>query len=178
MKINISKLLAIACFAFVAILVSPTSMMAQTDAIDKFFSDYEDNENFSVVYVSPKMFQMITKVAGEEMEDDIMDVIKDIKALKILRTEVNSKAIYKEASSRIKTNEYEVLLTAREEGQNIKFLTKTSQDIVQELLLIVGGDEEFILLSFVGNLDLDKISKLASSLDLDGAEHLKQLKKK
>lgn len=150
---------------------------AQADAIDKFFSDYEDDDAFTVVYVSPMMFEMVAKVAGEEFDQDIVDVVKDLKGLKILRTEINAKAVYKEAKAKINTSEYEVLLTAKDHGQNIKFLTKSNGDIVNELLLLVGGEEEFVLLSFVGDLDLNKIARLASKLDIDGAEHLGKLKK-
>jgi hypothetical protein len=149
---------------------------AQVDAINKFFSDYEDNPDFTVVYVSPMMFEMVAKMAGEEVDEEIVDVVKDLKGLKILRTELNPLEVYKEAKQKINTSDYEVLLTARDKCQNIRFLTKTQGEIVNELLLLVGGEKEFVLLSFVGDLDLNKIAKLASKLDLDGAEHLEKLK--
>ena len=109
---------------------------------------------------------------------ELQEVIKDLKALRILRTDVNSLAKYKEATKRINTNSYEILLQARDDGQKIQFLTKDSGNIIEELLLLVGGESEFIMLSFVGNLDLDKIAKLASKLDIDGAEHLSKLQEK
>lgn len=156
-------------------LISSASF-AQNDAIDKFFEDYQDNELFTMVYVSPKMFGMISKVAGDEFDGEIADVVKDIKGLKILTTKDTSKDYYKEANRRIDTKGYEVLLTARDKGQKVRFLTKTSGDIVKELLLLVGGGEqEFVLMSFVGNLDLAKIAKLAKKLNIDGVEHLEKL---
>jgi len=67
-------------------------------------------------------------------------------------------------------------MTARDEGQNIKILTKTKgEDVIEELLLLVGGAEEFILVSFVGNINLSDLSKVASSLNLDGVKHLEKL---
>jgi len=41
--------------------------------------------------------------------------------------------------------------------------------------LLVGGTEEFVMVSFVGKIDLDKISRLAKKLDVDGVEHLDKL---
>ncbi len=153
---------------------------AQNNAIDNFFEDYQDDENFSMVYVSPKAFKMVAKVAeGTEGEmKELQEVIKDLKALRILRTEVNSLAKYKEATKRINTGSYEILLQARDDGQKIQFLTKDSGNIIEELLLLVGGKDEFVMLSFVGKLDLDKIANLAAKLDIDGAEHLGKLKDK
>jgi hypothetical protein len=152
-----------------------TSAFAQIDAIEKYFDQYMDDENFSVVYVSPKMFKMVSKVLDEESNKEVTDVVKDLKGLRILKTSYNSLAFYKEAKSKINTNEYELLMNARDEGQNIEFYTKESGDIINELLLMVGGKEDFILMSFVGNIDLNKVAKLAKALDIDGADYLEKL---
>lgn len=152
-----------------------TSVFAQIDAIEKYFDKYMDDENFSVVYVSPKMFKMVSKVIDEDTNDEVADVIKDLKGLRILKTSINSKSFFKEAKSKINTNEYELLMTARDNGQNIEFFTKESGDIINELLLMIGGDEDFVLMSFVGNIDLNKVAKLAKTLDIEGADYLKEL---
>lgn len=146
----------------------------QADAIEKYFSQYQDDENFTVVYISPKMFSMVSKIAPDDMDQDIKEVIKDLKGLRILTTEYNTEAFYKEAKSKINTKEYEVLMTVRDEGTNVEFLVKDTGDIINELLLLVGGDE-FVMMSFVGNIDLNKIAKLANSIDIDGMEHLENL---
>jgi hypothetical protein len=57
-------------------------------------------------------------------------------------------------------------------------MVKESGDIVQELLMIVGGEKEFALLSFSGNIDLKKIGKLAKALDIDNLEYLNKLNEK
>lgn len=152
------------------------SSYAQTDAIDRFFESYQDDENFTMVYVSPKMFEMFAKVAGDELDLEMKELVKDLKGLKVLKTEKNAAAIYKSALAKIPTNEYELLMTARDEGQNVKILTKTKgDDIIEELLLLVGGDDEFILVSFMGNINLNHLAKIASNLDIDGVKHLEKL---
>lgn len=160
-------------------LIGVTGLNAQNDAIDRFFEQYQNDENFTMVYVSPKMFQLVAKVASEDLDKDLNDVVKNLKGLKVLKTEVNPLQVYKEANNKIDTKEYELLLTARDQGQNVNFYTKTSSnDVVEELLLLVGGDDEFVLLSFVGTLDLAKIAKIAKKMDIDGAEHLGRLEEK
>ncbi|WP_235295794.1 DUF4252 domain-containing protein [Portibacter marinus] len=152
------------------------SSFGQADAIEKYFNKYMDDENFTVVYVSPKMFEYVAKIAPEDMDKDTRDVIKDLKGLRILTTEYNTAAFYKEAKSLINRDEYEVLMTVRDEGTNVEFLVKDQGgDIINELLLLVGGDE-FVMMSFVGKIDLNKISKLANSIDIDGMEHLDKIK--
>ena len=160
-------------------IIGMTGMNAQNDAIDRFFEQYQNDENFTMVYVSPKMFQLVAKVATEELDQDLNEVVKNLKGLKVLKTEVNALEVYKEANNKIDTKDYELLLTARDQGQNVNFFTKTSgDDVVEELLLLVGGENEFVLLSFVGTLDLAQIARIAKKMDIDGVQHLEKLEEK
>ncbi|MCI5080661.1 MAG: DUF4252 domain-containing protein [Saprospiraceae bacterium] len=160
----------------IAMLFVAGPIMAQTsaNAIEKYFTKYLDDERFTVVYISPKLFKMFEKldIAGMELEDDeaeaIMDLVKDLEGLRILTAEEDAEALYKEAKSKINTKEYEVLMTVRtREGNNVEFLVKDDGgDIIKELLLLTGGGgDEFVLLSFVGNIDIKKISKLANTME-------------
>jgi len=142
-------------------------------AIDKYFSSYVEDKRFDVVYISPKLFQMIGRLDTKilDMEDDaearaILDMAKDLQGLRVLTTDETPEVFYKEAKSKINTKEYEVLLTVRDkDGDNVEFLIKESNNVIQELLLLSGGKDEFVLLSFMGNLDLNKITRLAKEIE-------------
>ena len=154
--------------------------MAQNDAISTYFDQYVDDENFTVVYVSGKMFSMLSKVEVDELKDEeaqvIMDVAKDIKGLRVLVTEETPRAYYKTARKLINTNDgYEVLLTVRDEGTNVNFWIKETANVIEELFLLVGGEDEFVMVSFLGKLDLNKIAQLANTIDMKGAEHLEKI---
>ncbi len=161
----------------IALLISFTAS-AQVDAIEKFFKDYQEDQNFSVVYVAPKMFQMVSKVTDGTEDKELAAIVKDLKGLRILKTNVTPDKIYKEANKRLNIKEYEELVTVRDKDSNVRFVTKETNGTINELLLLVGGKDEFVLMSFVGNIDLNKISRLAKKLDIDGAEHLEKVNKK
>ncbi len=161
-----------------AVLFATLTVSAQEDAITKYFNKYIDDAKFSAVYISPKMFNMVSKIEIEDMEPELQEVIRSMKGLRILHTDQNAPQYYQEALKTINTNEYELLLTARDKGENVRFMVKESGDIVQELLMIVGGDTDFALLSFIGNIDLKKIGKLAKALDIDNLEYLNKLNEK
>lgn len=159
---------------------------AQNDAISKYFNQYVNDENFTVVYISPKMFDMFAKLDIAELADEgdpeakvALEVIKDLKGLRILTTEKTPAVYYKEAMSKLNTSGMESLMTVRsKEGENVNFYVKDDGgNIIHELLLLVGGDE-FVMLSFEGNIDLKKIGKLAKMMDVKGASHLEELDKK
>ena len=101
-------------FSFLFLGIS-FNAQAQSDAIDKYFERYVDDERFTVVYISGKMFQMISKIAPDEIDDDpeaqaVLEVAKDIKGLKILTSEEVGPELYKEAIGLINTKEYELSL--------------------------------------------------------------------
>lgn len=146
------------------------SAVAQEDAISKYFSKYVDDERFTVVYISGKMFELINKMEidlDDEEAEAILAVCKDLQGLRILTTEENGLQFYKEALQVINKNEYETLMTVREgKSENVQFLVKDSGggNVINELLLLVGGEaEEFVLISFIGKIDLNEVSKLSKA---------------
>jgi len=162
-------------FFFVLFLSAGLSTVtqAQADAISKYFSKYMDDERFTVVYISGKMFEMFNKMdidLNDEEAEAILSVVKDMKGLRILTTEEGGQKFYDEALSIINKNEYETLMTVREgKEENVQFLIKEGgENVINELLLLVGGeDEEFVLMSFVGKIDLNEVSKLQKAFDKD-----------
>jgi hypothetical protein len=155
-----------------------TKTSAQTDAITRYFDKYLEDEHFTVVYITPKMFQMIAKLDLKDKDSkDIKEALQDLKGLRILQTDNNAAQHYKEVVSQFNAAEYELLMTVRSKGENVRFWTKESNGIISELLMLVGGAKEFTLISFIGNINLNKISKLANNLKIDGTEHLGDLKK-
>ena len=156
---------------------------SQTDAISKYFEKYMDDERFDMVYISPKMFELFATMdfEGDGPESDAMDIIKDLKGIKVLSFEGDSSeapALYKEAKGKIDLGSYEELLTARDGGENVHIMVKSEGSIVSELFVLIGGGDEFTMISFVGNIDLKKVGKLAKMLDIDGMEHLEHIDEK
>lgn len=169
-------------YLFVALIAMCSFLntgQAQDDAITKYFEKYMEDDAFTVVYLSPKLFQLLGKLEIEEIEDEeaeaILEVVDDLKSLRVLTTDENAEQYYKEAVNTINTKDYEVLLTVRDDEENVQFLVKDEGNTINELLLLVGGTNEFVMVSFVGKIDLDKISRLAKKLDVDGVEHLDKL---
>lgn len=149
-----------------------SSLSAQANAIDKYFKQYVDDENFSVVYVGPTLFKWMKNLGKEDDDerdsetDAVIKAVEDAQGLRILTTDINPRQYYDEAKSKISTKEYELLMTVRsKDGDNVEFLGKLKEDAIEELLLISIGEESFVLLSLVGLLDLADISKIAEEIE-------------
>jgi hypothetical protein len=150
------------------------------DGLTKYFDQYLEDERFTVVYITPKMFQMVSKLkTTDEGFGEMKDILQDLRGLRILTTDKTPKIFYEEAIAKFKTTDYELLMSIRDKGQNVRFWTKEAADgTIAELLLLVGGEKEFVMISFIGKIDLNKISKLADKMDVKGIDQLKNVNKK
>lgn len=168
-------------FLLPVLFLAAIQLHAQNDAITRFFSKYSEDERFTTVYVSQKMFQLVAKVETDDADwNSMREVIKDLGGLRVLTCDsiTDGVQLYKEALSKVPQNEYSELLTVRDGQENVRIWIKDQGNIINELLLLVGAPNEFVLLSFVGKIDLEKIGSLSKTLDIKGAQHLDKIKTK
>ena len=66
-------------FLFLALVfISSLGLQAQNDAISRYFDQYVEDENFTTVYVSPKMFQILGKLDLEGMNEPEAAAVRHI----------------------------------------------------------------------------------------------------
>jgi hypothetical protein len=154
-----------------------TSANAQ-DAISKFFSKYQNDESFTQVNVSSKMFNLFTNMEADTPEDkEVLEAISKLKGLKILMKENTSDArsLYKEAFALVPVKEFEELMSVRDKDKDMKFYIKESGGKISELVMIMGGVEDFMVLSLFGEIDLKQVSRIGKKMNVDGLENLQKL---
>jgi hypothetical protein len=165
----------------VVMMVFSAAVQAQDNAISRFFSKYQNDESFSQVTVSSKMFGLFTNMDVEKPEDkEVLDAISKIKGLRILGKQQtrDSRALYKEAMAMIPQKEYEELLTVRDKDKDMKFFIKEAGGKIGELVMVMGGNEEFMVLSIFGEIDLKQVSKIGRKMDIDGLRNLEKVRDK
>jgi len=182
-------------FAF-AILLMPLTAMAQSDIFEK----YSDNDNVTYASIKPKMFQMLAKInvqTDDKESQDFMNMAKSITSFKTLATD--DKAVAADISKWVKSRSgsLEELMEIKDDGVVVKFYVKEgrNEDHVAELLMFVNGLDalikdsditingkkrgmESVLVSFVGDIDLNQLSKLINAFDLPGGKELENKNKK
>lgn len=162
----------------VMMVVSLTAF-AQNDAITKFFAKYQDNPEFTQVTVSSKMFGLFTNMDVEKPEDkEILEAISKIKGLRVIAKDMarDSRELYKEALS-IVPKDYEELMFVRDKDQDMKFLIKESGGKISDLLMIAAGNDDFKMLSLYGEIDLKKVSRIGSKMNINGLDQLNKMDK-
>ncbi|HXB95621.1 MAG TPA: DUF4252 domain-containing protein [Puia sp.] len=154
------------------LLLLGAGAFCQDDAIGRFFGKYLDDSRFTVVSVSPKMFRMLSKVKWDSLPGDLQQTVTRLRSLRILSTDTTPMVFYKEALATIDRKQYEDLITVRGNKDNVHFMVRDDGKVIHELLMIAVDKDGFTLMSFVGDIDLDKLSRLSADMGIKGMEDL------
>ena len=160
------------------IMAVGTGVYAQSEAVGKFFTKYATDESFTTATISSKMFSLITNMDVKTEEDkEIMEAISKLKGLKVLGKENTSdaKSLYKEAYALVATKDYEELMSVRDKDKDMKFFIRETSGKINELVMVMGGADDFMLLSIFGEIDLKAISKIGRKMDVGGLEQLEKI---
>ncbi len=158
-----------------ASLIISVSMMAQESLINKYFNKYSDNNTFTKVTINQKMFSLFANFeGGTEDETEFMMAISKLEGLKILAADSieNSAGMFKSVAADMDKNGYEELMSVTDADENVKFSIKEKDGVVTELIMLVGGNEEFVLMSLYGEINLRDVSKIASGMNMNGMQNL------
>lgn len=164
------QILAIVLFAMVV-------SKAQSPA-DELFDKYAGKEGFTTVYISKYMFDLFSNIESTDPEaEEMTEAISNLTGIKILASEKPDESVnfMKEMKKKISSGGYKELMIVKEENQDVQFLVRENGDRISELLLIVSGEGENVLMSIQGDIDMKNISKLAGAMDIDGMEKLENI---
>ena len=158
--------------------INVVAVQAQNDAISKLFKNYYDDDKFTKVSVSSKMFDLFTKIEpGDENEKEFLAAISKLEGLKVLAADSigNSKKLYDDVVKKVSANGYEELMEVKDAQEDMKFMIRENNGVINELVMVVGGKKSFVLISLYGVIDLKNISKLSKGMNIKGMEHLNRM---
>lgn len=165
-----------------AMMVATSGLLAQT-TIDDLYSKYAGEKGVTSINISPEMFGMLSSWDMDDSSDnakEAQNVMEQLSGLKMLVYEADSgqtnEALMKEVHQLSKVKGFSEMMSVDSEDEVVKFLVKKEDNgKVSEMLMIVLGDGEAVVMSMTGNLDMSTISGISKSLDIDGMENLDKL---
>jgi vacuolar-type H+-ATPase subunit F/Vma7 len=160
--------------ASVLFILTALRGIAQENVITEFFREYEGREDFTTIYITSKMFEMIAQIPEQEDEEDLLNVIRKLTGVRVLSADNYEDAsdLYKKAYKLLPGHGFEELMIVRESDKETKFLVRQNGEIISELIMLSGGRESFSIISITGDLRLKDISRLSKTLDIQGFDHL------
>ena len=163
------------------------------------FERYADNDEVTLVSISPKMFKMLGQMSisvDDPEAQEYLDMVTSINNFKVLvssNQDISSEML-KWVNQQVSKNDLDQLMSVKDPEANVTFYVKDGkkEDHVEQLLMYVtestnssknniefnGRMIEAVLLLLEGDIDLNKISKLTDQMDLPGGEQLKKAQQK
>ena len=162
------------------VLLSTTSTFFAQNVFDKF----EDQDGITSVVVNKKMFTLLSKMEVKDKESQqYVNLIKKLDNLRVFVTQSDKKADeMKSVSDKyIKSSLLEELMKINDKGKSVKIYVKSgaSESQIKELMMFIegSGNEEPVLMSLLGDFDLNELSVLTDKMNLPGGDDLKKASK-
>ena len=159
----------------IVLAVAPIFSYGQT-----IFDKLEDMEGVSSVVISKEAFEIVSKfnlnideANGNEMAE-VFTMIKDLNEFKMFSTDKSNVAGTMEnmVKNAVKSNKLIELMRIKEDDSRVLIYVKSgkNKDFVSEVLMFVKGIDkrtngmsEAVVVSLTGNIDINKMSKLADT---------------
>lgn len=151
----------------IPILLVPLMLTAQTNAIDKLFKKYYGKEGFTTVLVNKDMFEVIANM--EESKGEIDGTLGKIKRVRVIAQEDEADVEpvnFMDELKGVEFDDYKELVVVREADQEVLVLAKEEDGRIQELLVLVGGEDN-VLVSVEGNFTMKDLEALGEMEELD-----------
>lgn len=165
---------------FVAIAILPSLGFSQS-----IFDKYEEMENVGSVIVNKSMIDLVSSLGAMDEADkeaqEFLEIAQGLEGIRVFMTEdKNASAdMLATVSTYLKSSKLEELMRVKDKDTNVKFYIKhgRKKDHVTELLMFVSGISntdvdlngrkiETVLVSLVGDIDLNKVGTLTKKMDL------------
>ena len=164
------------------------------------FNSYANNDEVTLVSISPKMFKMLGKISIslDDLEArEFIEMVNSINNFKVLVSSDKDISIdmLNWVNQEVNNRGLEELMTVKDKDVDVSFYVKNGKNVdhVKQLLMYVNGEKletkstrlnikgitvESILLLIEGDINLNQISKLTEKMNLPGGNQLKNVKKK
>ena len=176
------------CFFLMLIIIVPGVLMGQS-----VFEKYQNNKEVTAISISPKIFKLLGSMSlssADSEADALMDMIERITNFKALLTanETISYEIDLWTKQEADVKDLDLIVSLQESNIVLKVYVKEGETdgMLKSLLMFSKGvssalpeaeinarKTEAVLLLIEGDIELDKIAKLVTKMNLPGGDQLK-----
>ena len=172
-KLTISSLVSL-------LMLICSTLIAQSSGIDRYYEEYKQDDHFTTITVSSKMFSLFVNFEIDDpAEKGIVNTISKLKGLKMLigKELENAKYTYKDVVAKPNVD-MEELLAVKESDKEFRFFITESEGKITELLMVGYEELQVLMISIVGDINLKEIAALSKKMDIEGFEHIKNVDQK
>ncbi len=159
---------------FAAIML--TGMLsAQSDPVSKLIDEYTGKDGFIAITLTGDMMKMAAEIQEYKSDTAFESKLNEVKLLVQEKSSDDRIDFYSELYDKLDKNVYKELIKVKEEDEDITMLAKESNGVITEFILIVGGDDENVLIHATGEILIRELGNMAAGFDFKGFDQMKLL---
>lgn len=165
-----------------ALLFFTSSLMMAQNPFEKF----DSMDDVASIVVNQKMLKMLSQFdldTGDPEMKNYMDLVNSLNDITFYSTKNSETAslMRAEFDKYLGMAKLEELMRVKDDGKNVRFYAKPgkSDQYVKEFVMFIDGistNDDTVIAKITGDIDLDEIGKIASSINFSGSEELKNIK--
>lgn len=144
---------------------------AQSKTVQDFQNKYKDDRDAKVVSLNGSLFELIGSIASYEEDDEdaktIARIAKGIQSMEILAIPMHKSGFdaksMDDMRNALQKEKYEELMTVKEGSNRMYFMTQGTDTQVKNMLVLMREDEEFMVMSINGTLEMKDLAYLAKN---------------
>lgn len=150
-------------------------------ASNKLFDKYSGKEGYTSIHITQYMFQLFADLDTDEEMKEFTEMASSIDRMKILTADSDSlhpnraQDFFKDATGTLPIKQYQELMIVKDGDQTVQMLIQEEGKMVSEFLMLVNDEQETVVISITGNIDLNQLARMSSKMNIDGLENLKEL---
>ncbi len=170
-------------FIIIISLLIFSNLSAQDNAITKYFSAYQSDQDFTKVTITNEMFDLFAEFDPEDEEEKaLMEAISKLKGIKVLMNDEASDGIklFNDAIKKVAAGAYEELMSVEDKEENVKFMIRkeAGNGKIVELLMLNGSRNRFVVMTLFGDIDLKQIYKIGRVMNVRGMDLFEKMEEK
>jgi len=154
------------------------TVLGQKDPVSVVFDKYSGKDGYTIVNITGDMLKMISQVEEQRRDTTFISKLNELKIL--VREKCSDQPVVNfrsEIYDKLDKSVYKEMMTVKQDDEDVAILVKESGGRINEFLIIVGGNDDNVLIQGKGDLLLNEIAKMTGGCQMKGLEHLKQLEK-
>lgn len=161
---------------------------AQQDLFGELTEKFADKDGFSASRITSDMFDLYIKKRNIDEQSPVFDALKNLDNILVVsqtgvfrggistagktKTDDMAGEIHQAILEYYKKNNFTLLKTEKQMGEDVKVYLKKNQDKIESLALVTHSQVATNLVELQGDIDLSTVSKLNQALNLRGLENL------
>jgi len=147
---------------------------------EDIFLDFKDVKGMAFFNVPPSLVSLFMK-NGNEGDKEFQELLKDMKKISVLRykgegQKIPSMSIFDDLDSKFFKNSFHDLAVIKQFDKKFKLKAIEGQGDFRELIVIFSDNDYLICVSFVGNIEYQKVANLSDPEKIGVLKNLERLR--